>query len=70
MSDRINQTLVVNGRDLRLSRPFSSLDSFKITNLDLQDSRPNGGPLHNPSSNYVHKFTSRNTYIEYIKRYR
>jgi len=70
MSDKINQVSILSGRDLRLPRPSRTLDSFKITNLDLEDNRPSGGPLNDPTSNFVHKFTPRNTYAEFIKNYR
>lgn len=43
--------------------------SFRVTNLDLENNKPNGGPQNDPRSNYVHKFTPINTYAEFIKRY-
>jgi len=57
--------------DIRRPRgPITPPDIFKTTNLDLEDNRPSGGPLNDPASRFVHKFTPRNTYAEFIKRYR
>ena len=44
--------------------------TFRFTNLDLEDKRPAGGPQNDPASNYVHKFTPDNKYIDYINQFK
>lgn len=45
-------------------------NSFTKTNLDLESNLPSGGPINDPASRYVHKYTSDNTYLNYIAPYR
>ena len=39
-------------------------NSFDLVSLDLENSKPLGGPINNPSSGYSHKYTPTNKYLD------
>jgi hypothetical protein len=54
-------------KNLRLGK---LADSYDKTNLDITNPLPQGGPLSDQPSGFVHKFLPTNTYLNYIKKYR
>jgi hypothetical protein len=45
-------------------------NSFDKSNLDINNTKPNGGPINEPKYNYEHKFTPKNGYSQYISKYK
>jgi hypothetical protein len=54
---------------LYLKRGELNPNSFSKTNFDLENPKPQGGPINDPSSGFIHKFTPKNTYSNFIKNY-
>jgi|19_taG_2_1085344.scaffolds.fasta_scaffold43538_2 hypothetical protein len=43
---------------------MSLINRFNKTNLDLENPAPAGGPINDPQSNYTHKYTNKDKYLD------